>query len=91
MRVVLYLGGELVQDFCFFVRGVSIYFEGCSEVYMYLLLSFYTSLLYTGLVTTFIDIYCTYTFIYMMMYVVLHLSLHVLFIFYFYTHVSLCT
>ena len=48
---------------------------------MYLLLSFYTSLLYTGLVTTFIDIHCTYTFIYMMMYVVLHLSLHVLFFF----------
>ena len=58
---------------------------------MYLLLSFYTSLLYTGIVTTFIDIHCTYTFIYMMMYVVLHLSLYVLFLSYFYTHVSLCT
>ena len=38
MRIVLYLEGELVQDFFFFlVRGVFIDLEGCSEVLMYFL------------------------------------------------------
>ena len=37
MRVVLYLGGELVYDIFFLLGGVFIHFEGCSEVYMYFL------------------------------------------------------
>ena len=39
MRIVLYLEGELVQDFFFFfwLGGVFIDLEGCSEVLMYFL------------------------------------------------------
>ena len=90
LRVVLYLGGELVYDF-FFYRGSVYSFEGCSENFMYFLFFFvYISLLCTGLVTILLHT-LYFIFIYkMMMYVFLHLPLHVLFLFPFYTHVSLC-
>ena len=78
MRVVLYLGGE--QYRAFFVRGVSIHFEGYSEDFMYF--SFLSLQLHYPLVHRSCDhlfmTYIVFIFIYMMMYVFLHLSLHVL-------------
>ena len=66
LRVVLYLGGELVYDF-FFYRGSVYSFEGCSENFMYFLFFFvYISLLCTGLVTILLHT-LYFIFIYMMM------------------------
>ena len=53
LRVVLYLGGELVYDF-FFDRGSVYSFEGCSENFMYFLFFFIYVLLCTGLVTIYL-------------------------------------
>ena len=90
LRVVLYLGGELVYDI--FDRGSVYSIDGCREYFMFFFFPsfFYISLLYTGLITIFTYMY--FIFIYMMMmYVFLHLPLHVLFLFSLYTNVSLCT
>ena len=47
--------------------------------------------LYTGLMTIFLITYFVLiSHLYMMMYVSIHLFLHVLFLFFLYTHVSLC-
>ena len=54
MRVVLYLGGELVYEFFFWLGGVCIVFFFLRVVVRFTCifsLSFYFSLLYTGLVT----------------------------------------
>ena len=62
MRVVLYLGGQLVQDF-FLLGEVFIDFEGCSEVLMYFIF-FLQPNVYWSCDHSFIDIHCTYLLIY---------------------------
>ena len=71
------------------LEGVFIDFEGCSEVLMFFLFSFFY-LMYIGLVTIYWHtLYLSFN-IYIHICMFLHLSLHVLFLFYLYTHVSLC-
>ena len=84
MRVVMYLGGELVQEI--FLLGECFLFEGCSEEYLYLFFLYTLFLHCDSKPCTHFDIY-----IYIYIEVVItffHLSLHVLFLFFLYAHAS---
>ena len=74
----------------FWWGGVYVYFEGCSEVYMYFLFFLFSySLLYTGLVTIYWHTF-QFIFIYMMMYFFSLSTSTCVVSFLLYTHVSLC-
>ena len=63
MRVVLYLGGELVYGI--FVMGSVHILEGCSEDFMYFsFLISYIILLYKGLVAIYLLTYIVFIFLY---------------------------
>ena len=70
------------------LKGVFINFEGCSEVLMFSFLFFPLPNVYWS--CDHLLKYCTYLLKYIYICMFLHLSLHVLFLFYLYTHVSLC-